>query len=131
MILGLAYLAYSSWLQTISVATKSIATRKIGSIYLFLAYAGVLFSALFLSGFWDVLYALLAVGAISLSVKMRTSIGLVVSAIGVGIYVIKISSKYFADSLGWPLALIIIGFVIIGLGYFTYYLNKKYISGTK
>lgn len=131
MILGIAYLAYSSWVHKISVATSSAAMRRIGSFYVFAAFSLTLISALFLGAAWDFFYAFLAVGAVALSIQMRTTIGLVVSAGAIGIYVIKISSKYFADSIGWPLALILIGFAIIGLGYFTYYLNKKYISGTK
>lgn len=40
-------------------------------------------------------------------------------------YILKITSEYFADSLGWPLALMIAGFGMIGVGYLTVYIKRK------
>jgi uncharacterized membrane protein YgaE (UPF0421/DUF939 family) len=74
------------------------------------------------------LYALLLVGIVSLAVRIKSTSALVVSAIGIISYLIKISTKYFANSLGWALLLMLIGFMVIGVGYFMYSLNRKYIS---
>jgi uncharacterized integral membrane protein len=41
-----------------------------------------------------------------------------------------ITSEYFADSLGWPITLVILGFVFIGLAYFSVTINKKYIKNS-
>ena len=38
------------------------------------------------------------------------------------------TGEYFADSIGWPLALIIIGIVFIGLSVFAVKINREYIS---
>jgi hypothetical protein len=43
-------------------------------------------------------------------------------------YILKITGEYFADSLSWPVALMVAGFALIGVGYFTFYLRKKYFS---
>jgi uncharacterized integral membrane protein len=41
-------------------------------------------------------------------------------------YIFKITSEYFASSLGWPLALIIAGFAIIGAAAGAISLRRKY-----
>jgi hypothetical protein len=92
------------------------------------AFVFVLIPALTLIGIWDLLYAFLALGAVMLSINLRTTSGLVISAAAIGFYVIHMSSKHFANSIGWAAVLVVIGFVIIGIGYLTYYLNKKYIA---
>ena len=43
-------------------------------------------------------------------------------------YILKITYEYFTSGFGWALSLIIVGFALIGIGYFAFYLNKKYIS---
>lgn len=128
MILGFAFLAYSSWLKTSLSKNFALNLKRVASFYGGIAFFFVLIPALFLTGFWDVLYPLLALAAVVLSINIRASSGLVISAVSVGFYVIHMSSKYFADSIGWAITLVIIGFLIIALGYLTYYLNKKYIS---
>jgi hypothetical protein len=40
-------------------------------------------------------------------------------------YSVGLSSEYFSKSLGWPATLIILGFVLIGIGYMTIHLNNK------
>ncbi len=138
MILAIGYFMYGSWISrgifamqsTSSMTIMSDATKKIfSSIYTFAAFSLFLISALFLGGIWNLLYAFIAIGAVVLSVKLKTRIGLVVTSIAIGIYCIKISVEYFADSISFSLALLISGLLIIALGYLTYYLNKKYITG--
>jgi hypothetical protein len=43
-------------------------------------------------------------------------------------YIMKITSEYFTQGLGWPMALIIAGLGVMGTGYLAFYLNKKYVS---
>jgi hypothetical protein len=125
MILALAYLMYGSWIQKSLPAGNS--TKTLYKIYTFLAFSLFLGAALFLGGIWNFLYALLAIGSVVLSINLKTRIGLVVTSIAIGIYCMKISVQYFADSISFSLALLISGLLIIALGYLTYYLNKKYI----
>ncbi len=135
MILAIGYFMYGSWLsQGVSGAstrqTLSLSVQRIlSSIFTFASFGLFLISALFLTGIWNLLYAFIAIGAVVLSVKLKSKIGLIVTSIAIGIYCIKISVEYFADSISFSLALLISGLLIIALGYLTYYLNKKYIKG--
>lgn len=129
MILSIGMLMYGSWIQKISAS--SFAKPVLHSIYTFISFSLFLFSALFLGGIWNLLYAFLVMGAVMLSIKMRSTAGLVVTSVAVAIYCIKISIKYFAFSLGFSFILVLSGLLIMALGYLTYYLNKKYISKTK
>jgi hypothetical protein len=131
MILAIGYFMYNSWIekgtftQSLGLSTK----KAFSSLYTFASFGLFLISALFLSGIWNLIYAFIVIGAVVLSVKLKTKIGLLISAIAIGIYCIKISVEYFADSISFSLALLISGLLIIALGYLTYYLNKKYITG--
>lgn len=121
MLLGIAIYAYTS------LISSNVRNKTIVSLFIFASYALVLMSALFLGGVWNLLYAFLLVGAVTLAVKIKRTSALVVSSVAIVFYLLKISSKYFADSLGWAVILILAGFAIIAVGYFTYALNKRYI----
>jgi len=128
MILGFAFLAYSIWLKGILRVMPNRSLQRAANLYNAFAFIFVLFPALFLVGIWDLLYAFLALGAILLSIQIRTTSGLIISAVSIAIYIIHISSKYFQNSVGWAAILVVVGFLIIGVGYLTFYLNKKYIA---
>lgn len=72
-------------------------------------------------------FGLLIAGGI-LSIRMKSRIILVLTTIFLIIHVSFITSKYFANSLGWPISLVLLGFVFIGLGYGSIQINKKYIT---
>jgi uncharacterized membrane protein len=117
MLIGIGHYFYGKWINS-----------KLTNLFTMVSFAMVLFGGLFLDGIWDLLYVLLLAGALTLCIKIKSTKALFITSIAVAIYIIKISSEYFADSFGWPLLLVLIGFLIIGLGYATYYLNKRYIT---
>ncbi|MDP2598580.1 MAG: hypothetical protein Q8P49_01990 [Candidatus Liptonbacteria bacterium] len=126
----------------------------VGAAYLFLGHAlrdttrsslspwlygfgtlAVLGSTLVLSGFepnqslfWEVIYPGLVFGAMFLAVYLRSRVMLFLGAIFLVADVFKLTAEYFEDSLGWPLMLMLAGFLLIGVGYLTFYVNRKYIS---
>jgi uncharacterized membrane protein len=59
-------------------------------------------------------------------VKSRTL--LASSALFTMIYIGKISVQYFENTLGWPILLILLGFVIISIGVFTHKISNQYIK---
>ncbi len=102
----------------------------IGTLYFFgiTGFLGATYSRVFDSGFWQILYFFIIGACLFLSVYLRKSIILVMSTLFLIAHVTYITSKYFADSLGWPIVLILLGFVFIGLGFATVAINKKYIA---
>ena len=70
----------------------------------------------------------LAFGGLVVAVLyLKSRMVLLLSTLAVIGYIIYFTAEYFADSVGWPIALILLGFIIIGLGYMSISLNKKYI----
>lgn len=92
------------------------------------AFLGAAFSRVFDSGFWQMLYFVLIVGSYYLAVFLRSRSILVMSTIFLIAHVSYITSEYFADSIGWPITLVVLGFIFIGLGYVSFHLNRKYIA---
>jgi hypothetical protein len=93
-----------------------------------LAFLGAAFSRVFDSGLWQMFYFVILIGGFYLSIYMRSREILALSAMFLIIHLSYITGKYFADSLGWPISLVILGFVFIGLGYASIAINKKYIT---
>jgi len=129
--IGLSYCAFAyAWQSTVRKELSGV-LYGFGSLF-------VLASALALGGWkpeqhlvWEITYPGLAFGAMFLSLWLRSRAMLVFGAIAVLAYIGKITAEYFADSLNWPLMLILAGFVLIGMGYLTYHLNRKYLGGGK
>lgn len=93
-------------------------------------------SAGFFYGFFDliknspleVLFLAVACGGVFLSTWVRSRVLLFVSTISILSYISYFTSQHFQDSLGWPLVLILLGFVFIGLSAVAIRINKRYIS---
>ena len=79
-------------------------------------------------GYWDALFFAVIFGGFYLSTFVGSKAILSLSAIFLTAQIIKISGTYFVNSLGWPIALIVIGFVVIGIGYASLSISKKYIK---
>lgn len=77
---------------------------------------------------WEVVFPGLAFGITLLSLSLKSKSMLVFGALFFMGYILKITAEYFKDNLGWPLALVLAGFLLIGIGYLTLYLNRKYIK---
>ena len=124
MVVGVSYLllAYSfrgNWNE-----------KLIGVLYFFgsAGFLGAAFSRVFDSVPWQMIYFLIVIGGLFLSTYLKSRSVLVVSTLFLIAHVSFITGKYFADSLGWPIVLVILGFIFIGLGYVSININKKYIK---
>jgi len=125
MALGLSYLAFSRSF------VGGYNEKLISSLY-FLGITGLLAAAFYRvldSTFWEFLYFFIVAGGLFLSIYMKSRIILIMSTIFLITHIFYITSEYFADSLGWPVVLVILGFVFIGLGYISVTINNKYIKG--
>ena len=107
-------------------------SKLMGALYFFgvTGFLGAAFSQVLDSVLWQMLYFLLVLGGLFLSVYLKSQIILAVSTIFLIIHVSYITSKYFANSIGWPISLVALGFLFIGLGYASIAINKKYIKGS-
>lgn len=96
---------------------------------------GFLGAALMLGGwepsqnvFWELIYPGLVFGALFLSVSIKSKSFLMWGTLFLMVYILKITSEYFSSGMGWPVALIIAGLSMIGVGYMSLSLKKKYLS---
>ena len=78
--------------------------------------------------FWELIYPGLVFGALFLSVHIKSKAFLTVGTIFLMAYILKITSEYFSTGLGWPLALVIAGLAMIGVGYMSFSIKKEYID---
>jgi uncharacterized integral membrane protein len=112
-------------------AFKDTANEKlVGILYFFgsLGLLGAAFSRVFEYTSWHMLYFILVFGMLTLAVHVRSRIILAMSMLFLVIHVSYITSEYFADSIGWPLSLVALGFVFIGLGFASINIHKNYMQ---
>jgi hypothetical protein len=79
----------------------------------------------------EVLYLAAAAGLVYLSVVVRSRTLLVSATLGILAYSGWFTSEYFADSIGWPLALIAFGIFMIGLSGLAYRLDRDYVRQSR
>jgi len=113
---------------------KSRNSHLTSSLYGFGCF-GVLFSAFTLCGwspnqnyFWEIISPVLVFASIYLSVKLKAISFLIFGTIFLMAYILRMTSEYFASSLGWPIALVISGLAMIGVGYISFSFKQKYLS---
>ena len=94
----------------------------VSSVYFF----GGLF-ALLVNTFIEMLFIAVACGGVFLSMYSRSRMLLFVSTVAILGYVSHFTNKNFLDSLGWPLVLVLLGFVLIGVSAVAIRINRRYI----
>ncbi len=109
-------------------------TRALSGSFYAVGVLAFLGSALALGGykpeqnmFWELIFPLLAFGVIFLSVQVRSKSFLVFGALFLIGYIFKLTAEYFSDSLGWPLALVIAGLLMIAIAYGSLQISKRYL----
>ncbi|KND49129.1 MAG: hypothetical protein AB198_02565 [Parcubacteria bacterium C7867-003] len=131
MLLGSSYILVGYGYGSASTATDPADAKEkksIRDVLLGLGALSVLAAGSSIGGFFDIIFIAFIFAAFYGSVFLKSRSMLTLGALFLMGHIIKLTSKYFVDSIGWPVALIIIGFLIIGVGYMTYNLNKKYIA---
>jgi hypothetical protein len=126
MLLGLAYFFIAHAYQTLSKTNDSAERISIYDFLNGIATLSILGAGITVGGGFDVLYIALIFAAFYGSVFLKSRSMLMFGALFLMAHVIKLTYKYFIGSVSWPVALIVVGFLIIGVGYFTLYLSKKY-----
>jgi hypothetical protein len=127
MVIGLCYILLGKYFST-NNQTSSMS----GFLYAF-GILGFLGSAMALGGwspdqniFWELLFPILVFATLFMSVTLRSKSFLIFGTLFLMGFIGKITGEYFAEGIGWPIALMVCGLLIIGSGYLFVYIRKKY-----
>ncbi|MDH3644763.1 MAG: DUF2157 domain-containing protein [Gammaproteobacteria bacterium] len=77
----------------------------------------------------EFLFPLLTAIGVYVSVQTRTRAILAISVLAFLLYISYFTAEHFSDSLGWPLVLMLIGVVFVGVGYLALRFNRRYFQG--
>ncbi len=80
--------------------------------------------------FWEIIYPGLIFGLLFLSIKAQAKQFLVWGSIFLMAYIMKLTGEYFSEGFGWPIALVLAGLMLIGVGYYAFYFSKKYLANS-
>ncbi len=124
MAIGLSYLLLAHTFRT------GWNRYLIGALYFFgsTAFLGATFMQVYDSFVWELLYFIIVIGGLLFSAYVKSRSVLVMSTIFLIAHFTYVTGEHFADSLGWPISLVLLGFIIIALGYASITINKKYIN---
>ncbi len=95
-----------------------------------IAFFGGLFS-LIEDTLIELLFMIAACGGVFLSTYVRSRALLFISTLAMLAYISYFTSQHFIDSLGWPLVLMLLGLVLIGLSTVSIRIDRRYISGSR
>jgi uncharacterized membrane protein YkgB len=131
ILIGVSYIfiAYSLKASSTNGDTQDRDEKKRSANILYgFGTLAILGAGISISGIFDLFFIALIFGAFYGSVFLKSRAMLLFAALFLVSHIFKLTSKYFVHSIGWPVALIGIGFLVIGIGYMTFYLNRKFIS---
>jgi len=132
MFLGAAYILVGYGSQSILPSVNSPVDLKekksVRDVLYTLGTLGILGAAISIGGIFDLIVIALIFATFYASVYVRSRAMLAIGALFLIGHIIKLTGEYFVDSIGWSVALIVIGFLVIAIGYLTYYLNKRFIT---
>lgn len=127
LIAGLTYVA-------LGYALRETKQAQLSSFLYVFGAAGFYGAALALGGyspdqnwFWQLIFPVLVFTGLFGSVSLRSNGLLGMSTIFLMIYIMKITGEYFSVGLGWPLALVLSGLLLIAVGYFYVFLKKRFV----
>jgi len=76
---------------------------------------------------FELVFLLVAAGFVYLSVVLHSRTLLLVATAGILAYTAWFTGEYFADSVGWPIALIVFGLLLIGLSALALRIDRDYV----
>jgi len=77
--------------------------------------------------FFEIVFVAAAAGVMYLSVAVHSRTLLVVATLAVLAYTGWFTGQHFADSIGWPLALIVFGILMIGLSALAFRIDRDFV----
>jgi len=120
LILGLVYLIFGYYFESVK--------KHLVNIFYFvgmITFLGIAFALSTDNTFWLFLFPLILIALFFASVFLQNKTILALTTLFTFIEIGRLTSKYFSQTLGWPLALIIAGLGIIAIGYLSYRTGKS------
>lgn len=133
MLLGFSYLLIGYGLKMAWQASDDQDAKEkshVGNVLYAFGTLAILGAGISVGGVFDLVLIALIFGAFYGSVYLKSRAMLTLAALFLMAHIVKLTSEYFVDSIGWPVALIVVGFLVIGIGYMTYSINKKYLKAS-
>jgi hypothetical protein len=129
----LAALILGGGLLSAAVGVARIGHRDITPLLFLLGAVGLLY------GFFDVvegtlveiLFLAVAAGFVYLSAVLHSRTLLAVATLAILAYTAYFTGEHFADSVGWPMALIALGLFMIGLSALALRIDRDYVRRTR
>lgn len=123
LVLGASILSLSAGLNETKHDVITPFWYFVGSMWLFY---GVF--ALIENSAIEILFIAVASALVYVSTVVRSRTLLFVSTIAILAYIGYFSAKHFVESIGWPIALVLFGLLLIGMSAMAFKINKKYIT---
>jgi len=79
----------------------------------------------------ELIFLAAASGFVYLSVVLRSRTLLVVATLAILSYTGYFTTEHFAESIGWPLALVAFGLFMIGLSAFAVRIDRQYLRAKR
>ena len=128
---GIGYLFLSSYVKKTSHYALSRTLDFFGSVGIFSAILVLSDFKPNQSALWEIIGILCLFGGLYLSSASQNKTIFKTTSLFIIIFIIKFTGEYFVDSFGWPIALIIGGLILIGVGDGLVKFNKNLVIHTK
>lgn len=77
---------------------------------------------------WESVFFVVNIGLIAFMVFMNRTWLMVLAVVHLFFYFVYITNSYFADSIGWPLSLMLLGGILLGLGYGSLQIHSHFMK---
>ncbi len=85
-----------------------------------------LYELLHKEGYWFYLYLIPAFALVYISTLLRSAVILFVGGISAFAFTCYITKKYFVDSIGWPLSLVMLGIILLLISSYAFRLKQQF-----
>ena len=129
--LGLSYLSLGYYFQGKRMNGFAASLYALGALAVLSATFGLGGFSPNQNLFWEAAYPGVITAFYFTSVHVKQRSFLVLATLFLMGFIFKITSEYFADSIGWPVSLVMMGMLMILVGYLGVVLNRKYLGSKR
>lgn len=128
MIVGISYLAIGYGSKHFLVTEGELEKSSVQGALYSMGALSILTAGITIGGGFDFIFIGILFAAFYASVFLKSRSILVLAALFLIGHLFNLTAKYFSNSVSWPVALIVVGFLVVAIGYGTFYIGKHYIS---